>query len=457
MVAGTVTSSAVPGACAWDVVVGDRFIVAVAAPSPDSATSALAAAAADDTVTVEALVGMIPLGGADAVESFAIVWWPGPGTDEVTAVVRGDAVVDLTSPGGTRRFDARGIRPWHLADFGSVIALRATGADAPLDRLGESGDPVGHARAGIRASAVEWSAAPPRPRRPDAAVADADTVLLPRPHDPDTVRSPDDDVPVAGEPADGHADADTVRRPGRPPTWTPTPKALHGPSFDVASPPTSRLRVIRPAVRPSPSPSPDGALAGREPRVLGAGVRFDPPRVPATIEPGAIDAVAPIGHPGAAPAEPSPAADGQAAAGSAEPTEAPAEHAAAASARPTAAPDVPAFRIGGGEPHPVTGPVLIGRRPFAPRVPDPHGLAPELVTVASPRAVVSGTHLELRVEGTRVVATDLRSTNGTIVRSATGTRRMRAGESIVVAPGTRLDLGDDTIIEILPAPSSPPE
>jgi len=106
MVAGTVTSSAVPGASVWDVVVGDRFIVAIAAPSPDAVTTALAAAAADEAVTVEALVGMIPLGGADAVESFAIVWWPGPGTDEVTAVVRGDAVVDLTSPGGTRRFDA---------------------------------------------------------------------------------------------------------------------------------------------------------------------------------------------------------------------------------------------------------------------------------------------------------------------------------------------------------------
>jgi len=390
MVAGTVTSSAVPGASAWDVVVGDRFIVAVAAPSPDITTSALAAAAADDTVTVEALVGMIPLGGADAVESFAIVWWPGPGTDEVTAVVRGDAVVDLTSPGGTRRFDARGIRPWHLADFGAVIALRVTNADAPLDRLGESGDPVGHARAGVRASAVEWSAAPPRPRRPDAAVTDADTVLLPRPHDPDTVRSAAEEVPVAGEPADGNADADTVRRPGRPPTRTPNP--LREPSDPVA-----------------------------------------------------------------APAEPTEPMAERAAAASAAPSGAAAEHAAAASARPTAAPDVPAFRIGGGEPHPVTGPVLIGRRPFAPRVPDPHGLAPELVTVASPRAVVSGTHLELRVEGTRVVATDLRSTNGTIVRSATGTRRMRAGESIVVAPGTRLDLGDDTIIEILPAPSAPPE
>jgi FHA domain-containing protein len=422
MVAGTVTSSAVPGASVWDVVVGDRFIVAIAAPSPDAVTTALAAAAADEAVTVEALVGMIPLGGADAVESFAIVWWPGPGTEEVTAVVRGDAVVDLTSPGGSRRFDARGIRPWHLADFRSVIALRITGADAPLDRLGGSGDPVGRGRAGLRASIVEWSAAPARPRRPDAAVADADTVLLPRPHDPDSAR-----------------------------------RAAADPSFDVASPPTSRLRIIRPAERPSPSP--DSELAGREPRVLGAGLRHDAATIPPPLEPSAADRDAAAEHAAAGSAEPStrPTPAEHAAAASGEPSATPAEHAGAASAPLGSATGVPAFRIGGGEPHPVTGPVLIGRRPVASRVPDPRGVLPELVTVASPRAVVSGTHLELRIEGSRVVATDLRSTNGTIVRSATGARRMRAGESIVVAPGTRLDLGDDTIIEILSAPSALPE
>jgi pSer/pThr/pTyr-binding forkhead associated (FHA) protein len=118
---------------------------------------------------------------------------------------------------------------------------------------------------------------------------------------------------------------------------------------------------------------------------------------------------------------------------------------------------VPAYRIGDGPVHPVTGPVLIGRRPLAPRIPDALGASPELVVVPSPRAVVSGTHLELRLEGSRVVATDLRSTNGTIVRSPAGSRRMRSGESIVVGPGTSLDLGDDTIIEILPAPATPLE
>ena len=105
-----------------------------------------------DAVTVESLVSTIPLGGPDQVDSFAIVWWPGPGTDDVTAVVRGVAVVDLASPGGTRRFDSRVIRPWHLADFGAVIAVRVTGADAPLDRLGEAADVVGPARAAFRAA-----------------------------------------------------------------------------------------------------------------------------------------------------------------------------------------------------------------------------------------------------------------------------------------------------------------
>jgi FHA domain len=383
MVAGSVMSAAAPGAPAWDVVIGDRFIAAIAAPAPDTCTSALAAAAGDERVSVESLVGRVPLGGADAVDSFAIVWWPGADTSEVTAVVRGDAVVDLTSPGGTRRFDARGIRPWHLAEFGAVISLRVTAADTPLDRLGEAVDHVVHAHASLRVSAIEWSSVAPQPRRPDASVADADTILMPR------------------------------GRTGGPP-----------PPGDRAS-----------------TPALDGELAGPTPHVIGAALRG----VAASAD------VEALPHPPAA-------RDGSTAVRSAtgsQATERPAATVAPARAPTATPPDVPAFRIGEGAPHPVTGPVLIGRRPLAPRIPDPAGGVPELVAVASPHAVVSGTHLELRVEGTRLVATDLRSTNGTIVRSASGSRRMRAGESIVVAPGTSLDLGDDTIIEILPAPQHP--
>ena len=108
----------------------------------------------------------------------------------------------------------------------------------------------------------------------------------------------------------------------------------------------------------------------------------------------------------------------------------------------------PRFRIGAGDPRSVTAPVRIGRNPAAPRV---SPVTAELLRVDSPTSIVSSTHLELRREGRRLVATDLRSTNGTIVRAPGGTRRMRSGESIVVAPGTSLDLGDGTIVEILPA------
>ncbi len=121
---------------------------------------------------------------------------------------------------------------------------------------------------------------------------------------------------------------------------------------------------------------------------------------------------------------------------------------------PEAGPEGPRFRVGDGPVHSLTVPVLIGRRPMPPRIAGIAGPAPELLFVVSPRSVVSGTHLELRLEGTRLVATDLHSTNGTTVRTAAGNRRMRAGESVVVAPGSRLDLGDDTIIEILPAPGT---
>ncbi len=112
--------------------------------------------------------------------------------------------------------------------------------------------------------------------------------------------------------------------------------------------------------------------------------------------------------------------------------------------------DVPRVRIAGGPVRTVTVPLLIGRRPSPQRL-AVDGAESELVAVESRGGFVSATHLELRVEGTRLVATDLRSTNGTTLRSTGGgRRRLRSGESIVVIPGVALDLGDDTIIEILP-------
>jgi len=96
---------------------------------------------------------------------------------------------------------------------------------------------------------------------------------------------------------------------------------------------------------------------------------------------------------------------------------------------------------------PLEGIVVVGR---APR-PEPTWSEPvQLLRVTSPRKEVSGTHLELRRIGSTVVATDLRSTNGTIATLAGHRARpLLRGESIVVGPGTRLDLGEGVVLRIL--------
>jgi pSer/pThr/pTyr-binding forkhead associated (FHA) protein len=78
------------------------------------------------------------------------------------------------------------------------------------------------------------------------------------------------------------------------------------------------------------------------------------------------------------------------------------------------------------------------------------GRTPVLVTVDSPDALVSSSHVRIAHEGGAVVVTDLRSTNGTFVTPPEGRRRrLRAGESLVVLAGALIDIGDGNIIEIM--------
>lgn len=91
----------------------------------------------------------------------------------------------------------------------------------------------------------------------------------------------------------------------------------------------------------------------------------------------------------------------------------------------------------------------IGRRPSSPRI--QHGLLPRLVRVPSPEQEVSSTHIELRQLGSFVVVTDMRSTNGSVVFAPSAEpRRLRQGKSIVVSPGTLIDIGDGNVVEVLP-------
>jgi hypothetical protein len=100
----------------------------------------------------------------------------------------------------------------------------------------------------------------------------------------------------------------------------------------------------------------------------------------------------------------------------------------------------------------VDAPVLVGRKPSTPRI---HvGPAPKLIAMPSPGREMSATHLELRRVGDSLVASDMRSTNGTVVLLPDAApRTLIRGESAVVVPGTRIDLGEGAVLEIL-APDS---
>ncbi|MDF2574394.1 MAG: hypothetical protein K0S05_1306, partial [Agromyces sp.] len=83
-------------------------------------------------------------------------------------------------------------------------------------------------------------------------------------------------------------------------------------------------------------------------------------------------------------------------------------------ASPLAPPRPPApgrIRVSTGQVLPLDRTVVIGRRPRSTRVSGTD--LPHLVAVDSPEQDISRSHVELRVEGESIVATDLRTTNGT--------------------------------------------
>ena len=219
-----------------------------------------------------------------------------------------------------------------------MVGLRITSTDAPLDRLGEAADPVPRARASLRASTVEWTASVV-PRRPDAAVADADTVLMRRHL-----------VPVA----DDASDYETTR--------PPTPSSRHrAPSDGPASrsrPRTSGSSAVRRVRSAAATPDRPPRAGRRERRARAVGRRASRHRG-RRRRPGAA------ARPGASPARrPSRRRDRH------RRPRGPRGMPRPRRRHSTRSPGVPVFRVGGGPPHPITGRVLIGRRPLAPRIPE---------------------------------------------------------------------------------------
>ena len=112
----------------------------------------------------------------------------------------------------------------------------------------------------------------------------------------------------------------------------------------------------------------------------------------------------------------------------------------------TSAPGAPAvagvLAFSNGERIGVDRNVLIGRNPKVAGAVD--GPLPHIMKFDGPGQGLSRTHAEVRVENDEMVIEDLQSTNGTEVQlPGQQRRRLRAGEPIVVVPGTLIDFGDE--------------
>ena len=96
------------------------------------------------------------------------------------------------------------------------------------------------------------------------------------------------------------------------------------------------------------------------------------------------------------------------------------------------------FAVDPGRELPLDRPVVLGRGPRPARHP-----GARIEAVPSPAKEISGAHLEVRLDGEHLIARDLDSTNGTIVRPRDSQPLLlRGGATLRVPVGTRFDLGD---------------
>ena len=90
--------------------------------------------------------------------------------------------------------------------------------------------------------------------------------------------------------------------------------------------------------------------------------------------------------------------------------------------------------------------VVVGRKPRASRT---TGDLPHLVTVPSPDQDISRSHVEIRVESGAVLAVDLDTTNGTVLRRiGAEPKRLHPHEPTIVLDGDVLEIGDGITITL---------
>lgn len=414
----------VGGALNWVFFAAGPVLAGFETATPAPVVAELWRLATASDATVESVVASIPTRGPDAVDTFAVVVLGDP----VTIVVRGSARVDIQTAQGQRRIDSRGMQPWYLAEFAGALGGSLGSAERPAGAVTEAASSDLPLQSGlIRAPWLAWASntGPARAARPERANP-APGLFRPRgaaATEPRTPRPVTGSIPVQKLAAAPDARAKPITTPipvipampGTDATRDSSPVGGEGASDDTLVPPgggkwsllgrATRAEQLASSVDRAGGDIDDTIVTSRQRH------RADAPAM-AAWSPGRLEL------------DPRFRSGG-----------------------PTARHH--GFRVGDGAAYRLDTPVYIGRKPRSPRIVT--GTVPRLLKVASPSREISGTHIELRQEGDRVVVTDMRTTNGTFVAQPGQSHvKLRQGESLVVAPGTLVDIGDGVVIEILP-------
>ncbi len=381
----------------WIYIVNDSLLVAIRTPSEPAVIESLWDLVRGGTATFDEVLTAVPNTAAGAPASFVCVELAEEGGDESTInlLVHGEGALDVRTADGWRRVAVSG-QPWLRDSMTGVSALAAGGLTTdPGQPSGGVSFPFG---AGvIVANRIDWlsealttDAVASAPAQADAP-AEAAPVAAASPVPPAEVSlaAAANVAPVPPMPPAGPVDLPPLtHRPAEARQYTPAE------TDTIIRPPAQRVKA-----QDDPLMRHDGQTVLRR--------DIAPP-----IEDETVLREAPL-----VPNDPKTLLYG--------------------------------FRINGGQAYPLDAVHYFGRNPRQPRIPLPD--PSRLVPVVSASKSVSATHLEIKQIGDSIVATDLKSTNGTsVIAPQSHWQRLRAGESVVVVPGTFIDIGDGNVIEILP-------
>jgi hypothetical protein len=240
------------GSRGWLLVAGKRFVAAFESSVSDEILDNVWWLAESELATIESVVGAFPLTGKDAVRSFAVAELGEPnaaGEVVVTAVVRGTAVVDVFSVGGSRRFSAAGVQPWVLAEFRSVTGLVIGGDDlatGPVAQATVGSLPLGTGI--VDGEVLVWSSAALErvPREAPGVSRDEDPGTSPDDDGSPTESAEETIIRPRGGAALAHpeAEARSAAEPAPEPEPESAPVAPSAPDLDAESfPPTQPVAI----------------------------------------------------------------------------------------------------------------------------------------------------------------------------------------------------------------------